>query len=204
MKTMSACCPPHQCFDRIDAGRVSAHDPVLTEQPDIARLANRLGLHIRDSVLVRQPLLCGFLFGQQAIKKVSIKPEQVGVEVLLLQPGHLLRQHAVVPPGVERQLVVGYDVGAPLALGHPPHVDGRHLRQPELLGRHDTTVARHDAIVRIHQHWVGKSKLPDAGRDLRHLLVAVRAAVARVWKQGVCALLDDLLCDLKTHVFLLS
>jgi hypothetical protein len=46
--------------------------------------------------------------------------------------------------------------------------------------RHDATVAGDDPTILVDQHRIGESKLFDRCRDLGHLRVAVRTAVAYV------------------------
>ena len=54
---------------------------------------------------------------------------------MLLQVAELGREHRLVPAGVQRELVVGDDVGALLRLGPARCHHHRRVRKPELPGR---------------------------------------------------------------------
>ena len=96
-----------------------------------------------------------------------------------------------VPAGVERELVVGEDVGALLRLGEVGEFDHRHVGQPELARRQHPAVAGDDAVLAVDEDRVGPAELPDRAGDLRDLRVGVGAGVAGVGDQrGERALLD--------------
>jgi hypothetical protein len=57
---------------------------------------------------------------------------------------------------------------------------------PELLRRHDASVARYDAVIGIDQNRVRKAEFSNARCYLRDLLLAMRPAIARVWYQRFC------------------
>ena len=57
------------------------------------------------------------------------------------------RQDGVVPASVERQLVVGQNVGAFLRLAQARQLDHRYRGHPELSRREQPPVARYDAIL---------------------------------------------------------
>ena len=86
----------------------------------------------------------------------------------------------LIPAGVQRELVIGDDVGAPLRRRQVTENDRRNGVEPELAGRQQPAVPGNDSTVAINQDWSGPSELHDRGCDLRHLVVIVRAGIARI------------------------
>lgn len=70
--------------------------------------------------------------------------------------------------------------------------DGRHLGQPKLPGRRHTAMAGDDAVLFVDQHRIGKAELADRRRDLRDLLLAMGAGVARVGNEITGLAIGDL------------
>jgi hypothetical protein len=99
------------------------------------------------------------------------------------QVGQLDPQQRLVPAGVQRQLVVREDVGALLRLGPAAGDHHRHLGDAELARRHHAAMAGDQPAALVHQDRCGPAPLADAGGDLRHLRVGVRACVPRVRHQ---------------------
>ena len=60
-------------------------------------------------------------------------------------------QHLLVPPGIQRKLVVRDDVSPPLRLAEVIQHDHRHLGQAQLAGSQQAAVAGDDPGVRIDQ-----------------------------------------------------
>jgi hypothetical protein len=99
------------------------------------------------------------------------------VEAEALQVTQLKSQQVVVPAGVQRQLVIGDDVGALLRLAQPGKLDDRHRGHPELPCCKQPAVPGDDAVRAIDEDRIGPAELADRSRDLRHLRIGVRARI---------------------------
>ena len=73
-------------------------------------------------------------------------------------------EQVLVPAGLEREFVVGEDVGALLVLGHVVEPQTEHLGHAEPLCRGHAPVAGQDRSRLVDQHRVGEAELLDAGR----------------------------------------
>ena len=104
------------------------------------------------------------------------------VEAEALQFAEFEAEQFVVPAGVQRQLVVGNDVGPLLRLAQSGKLDHRHRRHAELPRRQQPAVAGNDAVVAVDQDRVRPAELADRGGDLRHLRIA--SASGRSWRTG--------------------
>jgi len=63
--------------------------------------------------------------------------------------------------------------------------DHRRLSQAQFPRGHHARVARNDDPVGPDQHGVDEAKFGDRGRDLRHLLLGVRARIPGVGNQPI-------------------
>ena len=72
-------------------------------------------------------------------------------------------EHFVVPPGIQREFVIGQDVRAFLDLGQVVQNDDRDLLKLELPGGEETAVTGDDTRAGIHENRIIKSELRDAG-----------------------------------------
>jgi hypothetical protein len=131
---------------------VAAQQPMAAQDPEIARLADRILRRLRDLVLglIARRLAIGC--GQEPLELRGIESDQVEVEALVPQPGQLLGQQRLVPARPQGELVVGDQVGPLLRLGEMLEPDHRHLGQPELPRGEQPAVARKDAALLVHQH----------------------------------------------------
>jgi hypothetical protein len=93
-------------------------------------------------------------------------------------------EHLLVPAGVERELVVGDDIGPVLRRREVVEHDHRHRVEPEPARRLEPSVAGDHGAVAGGEDRIGPAELHDAGGDLRHLLVRMRARVARIGAQA--------------------
>ena len=128
--------------------------------------------HLRDLVRVGQAGIC------RASERRDLELVEAGqrqVEAKLAKVAELEPEQLAVPAGVQRQLVVGDDLGSLLRFAQAGKLDHRHLAHPELAGRQHPAVAGDDAVLAIDQDRVGPAELADGGRDLRHLRVGMRS-----------------------------
>ena len=172
--------PRQQRHNVVRVGRIPAHDPVLFQQPHVAQLANCLFLHGRHRVRIGLAFRRGVERGQQFVDIAKVEPGQPDVVPAVHQLAQIQRQHLVVPSGVQRQFVVGDDVGAFLRVAQVPQAQAWHVGPSQLPRGQHAPVAGDDAALAIDQHRIGKAELLDAGRDLSHLSIRMRAAVAGV------------------------
>ena len=151
--------------------------------PRSQRSPNRLtGLprHLRDLIGIGE---AGRAEAAERQDLVLAEAGQRQVEAEAFEIAELQRQQFGIPAGVERQLVVGDDVGALLRFREPGELDDGHFGEPELACREQPAVAGDDAVVAIDQDRVGPAELADRGGDLGHLRIRMRAGVAGVGDQ---------------------
>lgn len=91
----------------------------------------------------------------------------------------------IVPPGVQRQAVVGDHVGALLRRAQMAQLDHRHFAQFELARCRQATMACDDPVVAIDQDGLGSAELHDAGCDLGDLGWRMRTRITRVGQQRI-------------------
>ena len=120
-----------QPVDVLGLAAVAAEQPMVAENPQVARLRDRLVGRLGHLVRIGQPLLHARV--EQLRQLVLREAEQLQVEVHPLEFRQLDRQQLVIPVRQVGRLVVGDAVGLDLrrrqVLGHMD----RHLLQPQLL-----------------------------------------------------------------------
>ena len=94
-------------------GAVAADEPVLAEEPDVARPADGSLGRLRDLVGIGE---AGRAEAGEGGDLVVAEAGQRQVEAEAFEIAELERQQFGIPAGVQRQLVVGDDVGALLRL----------------------------------------------------------------------------------------
>lgn len=124
-----------------------------------------------------------FRIGEKHVDLFHGEPRQFQFEVQTPEGLQLLAEHGVIPPRTEGQLVVRYDVCPLLDVGQAGQDDAGNLVHAEFARGHDAAVSGDDAAAFVDQDGVGPAELPDACRDLGHLLRAVRARIAGVGNQ---------------------
>jgi hypothetical protein len=166
-------------------GRVTAEHTMVAQDPEIARLADRVFRGFRDLVL--GPIARRLAVGQrqQPLQLGGIEADEIQIEALVPQPCQLLGEKRVVPAGLQRDLVVRDQIRSFLRLAEVLKADHRHLSEPELARRKQPAVASEDPGVLVDQDRVGPAELHHAHRDLIDLRFAVRARVALVRAQAV-------------------
>ena len=161
-------------------GAVAAHQPVASQQPDVAQPADwhlGRGRHVVGIGEARRQV------GQQARDFVGVEAGEREVEAVGLQLSELDAQQVVVPPSGEGQSVVSQHVGAALGRGEVGQLQRGHLGHAQLARGEEAAVAGDDAAVGVDQHRIGEAELGDAGGDLCHLRGGVGARVAGVRDQ---------------------
>ena len=153
--------------------------------PQVARPGNRVGWLLGDRFLLHVRAGLRFVARQEILQLVVGEAHEREVHAVLLQVAQLRGKDLLVPPGVERQLVVRDDVRAPLSLAEVIQDDDWHLSESQLASSQETTVARDDPGVTVYQDRRVETELRDGRRDLRHLLRRVRPRVLRVRHQPV-------------------
>jgi len=76
-----------------------------------------------------------------------VEAHDIEIEALFFQRLQFDAQHLLVPPGAQRQPVVGQHQSAPLRFGQVVENDDRDFPQPEFPGGKQARVARDDHAV---------------------------------------------------------
>ena len=135
--------------------RVAAQQPVLAQQPQIARPRDRApaGPAPRRIGQARPCRAASSRSSSPSSKPISSRSKP-SAEGRRARP-----QQRLVPAGVQRQLVVGQHVGALLRLAQTRELDHRHAVQPQLPGRQQPAMAGDDAVLAVDQDRVGPAEL---------------------------------------------
>lgn len=174
----------HQGCDHLRIERIAADEAMRTKPPDVSRpTAGRYIGVIRQEIVGRVAILLVCLLGQNGVDLWNGEAAQRNIETALFslaqQGGQLLRQKIAVPACVERQLVVGEDIGALLRCRHVIEADARHLGLAKQLGRFDPAMAGKDRSGLIDQHRIGKAEFGNAVGDLPDLLLRMGPGVTQ-------------------------
>ena len=103
------------------------------------------------------------------------------------------REDLAVPASIQRELVVGEDIGPSFGLGQMRERDRRHRLHAEQASRLDPTMAGNDLAFVRHQHRVREAEAFDAVGDLSDLFLGVCARIARVRFQRRNATIEHLI-----------
>ena len=182
MNTRSALLTAHQRLEVDLASRVAAEQAVPAKQPEVAAARDRRTGRDDDCVVSSIAAIGIGLarFVDHEVDFGEAEPGQLDIELEVDQRLQLDGEDLLVPPGIERELVVGQHVGAPLGLGEMRQRDGRHRLPFEQLGRFDPAVAGDDLAIVGDKHRVGEPEPLDRRGDLLDLLLGMRARVARI------------------------
>jgi len=101
----------------------------------------------------------------------------------------------LVPPGIERELVVGKDVGAPLGRGEMRQRERGNGLPLEQLCRFYPAMSRDDLAIVRDQYRVSEPEPLDGRCDLLDLLFGMRARVTRIWLERSYRPLDNACCN---------
>ena len=159
---------------------VAANQSVPAHDPDVATL--RYGMLLKFGNVVRIGQAGRTEAGQRGYLLVSEARERQ-VEAKVLEFAELQREQFRIPAGVQRQLVVGDDVGAFLRCAQSRQFDDRHLGDAEFPRSHEPPMTGYDAVVAIDEDGGGPTELADGGGDLRDLGIGMGAGIAGVWDQ---------------------
>src|SRR5580704_469500 len=89
-------------------------------------------------------------------------------------------EYLAVPAGVERELVVGDNVGTSLDLRKVREAQHGGLRETKQLRRGNTTMTRNNLAVVRRQHRIHEAEALDRRSNLLDLCLAVAARIARI------------------------
>ena len=122
---------------------------MATQQPQVAHACYWVTADRRDRILRRIAAigigLAGFI--EHEVDLGQAEPGHLDIELQVDQRLQLDREDLLVPPGIERELVVGEHVGAPLGIGEMRQGQGRHPLHPKQLGRLDPAVPGNDLAI---------------------------------------------------------
>jgi hypothetical protein len=166
----------------LGASGIGTQEQMRSEDPEIARATDRLGVGIGRNDVLRPARLAGRLlsFLETQIDFGRLEADQLDLEVEVDQGLQLDRQDLAVPAGSLRQAVVGQDVRPPLGLGEVGQPYGRHHQQAQQLGGSDAPVAGDDLPVVANQHRVAEAEPLNAFCNLPDLLFGVGPGVAGI------------------------
>ena len=153
------------------------------QQPEIAGPGDRLLRRLGDFVVV--DVAGGAVCLQQAIDLVEIEAREVEIELRLAQLLELDAQQVLVPAGVLRDPVVGDAESPRLRLAQMLEAEHRHRLQLQLSGGQQPAVSGDQYTGLVHQAGHVEAEGGDRARDLRHLVVGMRACIGGVGQQPV-------------------
>ena len=156
---------------------------MLAQQPDIATLAFRLLWDAWDFVFVCQAF--GRLWRHDGGQLVFAESCQLQIKAKALQVCQFKAKHLIVPPSIQRQLVICDHVGLFLCIGQVAESDARDCINFHAACRHDSTVSCNDPPPPINQHRIGEAEFLDRCSDLSHLRIDMGSAVARIGNELV-------------------
>jgi hypothetical protein len=185
----------HQDAEGREVEHVTAQHPVIVEQPQIAKPADRrpgrnLGHGIGRVIVLDR---CVVQRGDPQIDLAHLKTGKLEAEIQTLQGEvlELLGQQPVVPGGDLGQPVVGDHEGAGLGRGQVIEAEGRYLREVEFAGSEQATMPGDDLARAIDQDRDIEAEDPDAFGNLPDLLLAVAPRVGRIRGELVNRSVDD-------------
>ena len=108
--------------------RVAAKQSVISQQPQIARAADRIFRWLRNIIFTLDRAIADVGILKQSIQIFVGDAKQRQVEILGQQPGDFIPQDCLVPVAHLSQLVVRDPVGAPLRLIEMTQTDHRYFR----------------------------------------------------------------------------
>ena len=163
------------------------------ELPDLAPV-DPGGGGVREDLVGRVVRLLGGDGRQEGVdlRNREARDADVEVEVRGHQCPQFSGEQVLVPVGIERQFVVGEDIGALLGLAQVGELQTGHRRQIEEGRRGHAAVAGQDRARLVDQHRRGEAELPDTGGDLADLLRGMGAGIAGPRGEGRQRAMRDL------------
>ena len=148
-----------------------------SEHPHVAGARCRLGRFLRDLLFSDRGIL-GCIVGRKERPELVVgETHHVEVEAVLLERYEFRAEHLLIPPRVQREFVVGDDEGPPLRRRQMRQDNDRDFLKAQFPGSQKARVPGDDHAFAIYQDGIRPPELPDAGRNLRDLLVRVRPGV---------------------------
>ena len=183
----------HQGGEHGWVAHIATDQPVRPELPDLTPV-DPGGSGVGQGVVGRIIRLLGS-DGRQEVVELGDREAgdpNVEVEVRGHQRPQLCGEQVLVPAGIEREFVVGEDIGALLGLAQVLDLQTGHRGQAQLGGRSHAAVAGQDRARLVDQHRRGEAELPDAGGDLADLLRGMGAGIAGPRGEGRQGTVRDL------------
>ena len=159
---------------------VAAEQPVVAEEPEIARPCNRVDWRLGNIVLVAGSDRLSVQPGKQAIKLALREAKQLQVDAVFLEAGQLGRQRRVVPAGIDRDLVVGDAEGAGLSVGQVIQPDDRNVGEAQLPRGKQAAMPGDEHTAFIDQARNVETELGDRASDLCDLIVRMGPGIGRI------------------------
>jgi hypothetical protein len=105
----------------------------------VARCYDRHLLEFGDRIFIRQACR-GMVPSKQSRQFLVVEADEAEIEIFVLKRSQLETLEFFIPASVERQLVVGENVGTFLALAEVIKDDDRHFSDLQLAGREQPAV----------------------------------------------------------------
>ena len=182
----------HDADDVIGLGAVAAQQPVIAEQPQIARARHRVQRRLGDDVFAGKAVAL-VERRQQPVQVLALEAGEIEIEAGGVQRVQLGGEQLVIPARQLGQAVIRDPVRADLLRRQVRQPDDRHLAQAQVLRRQQAAMAGDDLAVVRHHHRRRPAVLDQRGGDLGHLILGVGARVLRVRLQARERPLLDLL-----------
>jgi hypothetical protein len=174
----------HQASDVGRRARVAAEQPVRTEQPQVARLADHTVLAPLGVNIVLRVRGVLFKIGHKLIDLDRLEAKNRDIKAVRFQQGGQLRyfdrKALTIPAGILRNLVVSNRKRALSRRRKSRQHDDRHFRQGEQLCRLVAALPGDEFAVFSDQQWVGEAERHDAVGDLADLLAGMGPRVAPI------------------------
>jgi hypothetical protein len=163
------------------AGAVAAASPVVSQQPHVAALSDRVIGYFRDAVRIRQtdrPQT-----GQNGFELIRLEADQAEIETGKVELPELVTEQLEVPARPRRQLVVGQAISALLLLAPAARDDHRDGFVPQLCRGSNSRCADDHYALLVDQHRHGPPKFDDGGSNFVDVGLGMKPRIGRVGYQ---------------------
>jgi len=174
--------------------------PQIVEQPQIADSAHRDVTRLGNGVVILIVLVLSQKFSQLRIAEAG----EGRIKTVLLECRQFLGEQFVIPSGIQREFVIGEDVGALLNFGEVIENDHRHLGQTRPQRPAQPGVSGQDAGPGLDQDGIGESEFLNATSNLLDLFVRMSSGVAVVRNQLFDRPEFDFGADKSRHIVLVE
>ena len=176
--------PPARTFSTsVHLRGIAAQQPVLAQDPDIAGHRDCGLRSLRHRVIVGVAGVDFLGVAKQIFDLVIGESDQVEIEAVLLERGHLDAQHLLIPSGVECQPVVGQHQRAALGFGQVIEDDDRDLGHAQFASSQQARVAGDDDSIGAGQNRIRPPELDDDAATWATCSVTMRARIPGVRNQ---------------------